>query len=532
MTVRGESFMPNLPGAERHVRRAAVGLAFALALALPLFAPAPAAAQRGSLGPDGIADLVEQTLESVVTINTTARVETGAGRTLPIPPMPPGAPFREWFEEFFGPRGEGQPQQPERRGEQQPAPGQPGQPGPQGPRRGNSVGSGFVIDASGLIVTNNHVIENADEIFVVLSDGQRLRATLIGRDAPIDLALLRVEVPAGRTLRVARFGDSDRVRLGEWVVAIGNPLNIGITVTAGILSARGREIGGRYDEYLQTDAPINRGNSGGPLFNMRGEVIGVNTAIASPTGGSIGIGFAIPSNRVQQIVAQLRDGGEVRRGWLGVQIQNVTDEIAQGLRMDRARGALVGRVTPDGPAAQAGIQTGDVITRFGDREVAESRDLPRIVADTPVGRQVPVIVFRRGGEQTVTVTVGRLDEAELQRNASVNPQNRNQPAPAPQARPVLGMALSGITAELRRQYRLQDDLRGVVVTRVEPGSPAAERGIQAGNVIVEVAQEAVSSPQDVQRRLEALQREGRRVALILVANAQGELRFVTLNTAQ
>jgi serine protease Do len=501
---------------------ASLSLLIALSLSL---AVGPVLAQRGSLGPDGIADLVEQTLESVVTINTAARVEPGA-RTLPIPPLPPGGPLPEWFNEFFGPRGENQP---DRRGEQQPGP--QGPQGPQGPRRGNSVGSGFVIDGSGLIVTNNHVIENADEIFVVFSDGQRQRATLVGRDAPIDLALLRIEVPQGRTLSVARFGDSDIVRLGEWVVAIGNPLNVGITVTAGILSARGRDIGGRYDEYLQTDAPINRGNSGGPLFNMRGEVIGVNTAIASTTGGSVGIGFAIPSNRVQQVVAQLRDGGQVQRGWLGVQIQSVNEEMAQGLRMDRARGALVGRITADSPAAQAGLQTGDVITRFAGREVNDSRDLPRIVADTPVGRQVPVTIIRRGIEQTVNVTVGRLNEAELQRQASTGPQNRNQPAPAPQARAVLGMALSGITAELRRQYRLQDDVRGVVVTRVEPGSPAAERGIQPGNVIVEMAQEPVSTPQDVQRRLEALAQEGRRVVLVLVANAQGELRFVTLNTA-
>lgn len=517
--------MPSHHSAGCPVRRSIASLSLLVALSLS-FAAGPVLAQRGSLGPDGIADLVEQTLESVVTINTTARVEAG-GRTLPIPPLPPGGPLPEWFNEFFGPRGENQP---DRRGEQQPGP--QGPQGPQGPRRGNSVGSGFVIDGSGLIVTNNHVIENADEIFVVFSDGQRQRATLVGRDAPIDLALLRIEVPQGRTLRVARFGDSDHVRLGEWVVAIGNPLNVGITVTAGILSARGRDIGGRYDEYLQTDAPINRGNSGGPLFNMRGEVIGVNTAIASPTGGSIGIGFAIPSNRVQQVVAQLREGGQVQRGWLGVQIQSVNEEMAQGLRMDRARGALVGRVTADSPAAQAGLQTGDVITRFAGREVNDSRDLPRIVADTPVGRQVPVTIIRRGTEQTVNVTVGRLNEAEQQRQASTGPQNRNQPAPAPQARPVLGMALSGITAELRRQYRLQDDVRGVVVTRVEPGSPAAERGIQAGNVIVEMAQEPVTTPQDVQRRLDALAQEGRRVVLVLVANAQGELRFVTLNTAQ
>jgi serine protease Do len=489
------------------------GAAAAL-LAVSIGLAAPAEAQRGMRGPDAIADVVEQTIETVVNISTTQTV--AANRSVPMPQLPPGTPFQEFFEEFFGRR----------------APGQPG--GPQGEqpqqRRASSLGSGFVIDASGVIVTNNHVIDNADEITAIFHDGTRLRATVIGRDQRTDLAVLRVEVPAGRTLRVARWGDSDRVRVGEWVIAIGNPLGFGGTVTAGILSARNRDIqSGPYDSFLQTDAPINRGNSGGPLFNMNGEVIGINTAIVSPTGGSIGIGFAIPANLATGIIAQLREFGETRRGWLGVRIQSVTEEIAESMNLGRARGALIAGVTPNGPAANAGIQTGDVVVRFNDRDIAEMRDLPRIVAETPVGREVPAIVLRNGQEREVRVTVGRLEENEPNRQASARPGQQQPQRPQPeQNRPVLGMALSGITAELRRQYRLGDEVRGVVVTRVEGGSPAAERGIAAGNVIVEVAQEAVSTPADVQRRLDTLREQGRRSALLLVANAQGELRFVAV----
>jgi serine protease Do len=492
-------------------RSAAVfGLATTLAFCV---APAPAGAQRG---PDVIADVVEQVMETVVNISTASNVPSG--RSVPMPQLPPGTPFQEFFEEFFGRRG-------------QPGPGQPSP--DQQQRRASSLGSGFVIDASGIIVTNNHVIENADEITAILHDGARLRATLVGRDPRTDLAVLRVEVPAGRTLKAARFGDSERVRVGEWVIAIGNPLGFGGTVTAGILSARNRDIqSGPYDSFLQTDAPINRGNSGGPLFNTAGEVIGINTAIVSPTGGSIGIGFAIPANLARGIVQQLAEFGETRRGELGVRIQSVSEDIAESLGLGRARGALVSGVTPNGPAASAGIQTGDVILRFDGRDIREMRDLPRIVAETAAGKTVPVMVFRAGREQELQATVGRLDESAA-RQASARPGGRDPapraPPPADANRPVLGMTLSGITAELRRQYRLTDDARGVVVTRVEGGSPAAERGIAPGALIVEVAQEAVAAPEDVTKRLDQLREQGRRVALLLIANAQGELRFVTLN---
>jgi serine protease Do len=490
----------------------------ALALALALVLSPAALAQRGpARGPENLPDLVEATIDTVVNISTASRVD--ASRSVPLPQLPPGSPFQEFFDEFFGRRGPGQP----------PGgpPGQPGQPPQQ--RRSSSLGSGFVIDPSGIIVTNNHVIDNADEITAIFHDGSRLRATLVGRDTQTDIAVLRVEVPQGRSLRAARWGNSDQIRVGEGVFAIGNPLGFGGTVTWGILSARNRDISaGRYDSFLQTDAPINRGNSGGPLFNMSGEVVGINTAIVSPSGGSIGIGFAIPANLAQNIVGQLREFGETRRGWLGVRVQSVTEEIAETMGMGRPRGALIAGVTADGPAARGGIQTGDVVIRFGARDIGEMRDLPRVVAETPVGQEVPVTVLRNGREQSLTVTVGRLDEADGRQAARTPPQAPAEP-PRPPAQPVLGMALSGITAELRRQYRLPDEQRGVVVTRVDPGSAAAERGIQAGNVIVEVAQEQVFQPADVERRLEALRGQGRRSALILVANAQGELRFVAVN---
>jgi serine protease Do len=351
---------------------------------------------------------------------------------------------------------------------------------------------------------------------------------VVGRDPRTDLAVLRVTPPA--PLKAARFGDSERMRVGQWVMAIGNPFGFGGSVTAGIVSARNRDINsGPYDNFIQTDAAINRGNSGGPLFNMDGEVIGINTAIISPSGGSIGIGFAIPSNLAQGVIAQLREFGETRRGWLGVRIQGVTDEIAQSLGLPRARGAMIAGVTADGPAARGGIQVGDVIVRFNGREVAESRDLPRIVADTAVNQDVPVTVFRRGAETEVRVTVGRLEENDTRQATRGQPNQPQQPQrPAPAAVVVSGMALSGVTAELRRQYRLGEDVRGVVVTRVEPGSPAAERRVAAGEVIVEVNQQAVTSPADVQRQVEALRGQGRRTALFLIANPQGEQRFVAI----
>ncbi len=478
-------------------------------------APLPAPAQPPRNAPMSFADLAERLSPAVVNISasTTTTAET-RGRTLPQ--LPQGTPFEDLFEEFFNRRGQG---------------GQGGQNEgnrPQAPqRRGNSLGSGFVVDPSGIVITNNHVIGEANDITVIFSDGTRLKAEVVGKDSKVDLAVLRVKTD--KPLPAVPFGDSETIRPGDWALAIGNPFGLGGSVTAGIISARGRNIeSGPYDNYIQTDASINRGNSGGPLFNMAGEVVGINTAILSPTGGSVGIGFAIPTSTAVPIIDQLRQFGETRRGWLGVRIQNVDESTAEALGLGTARGALVAGIDEKGPARPAGLEVGDVIVRFDGREVKDSRDLPRIVASTPVGKSVEVAIMRKGQELKRNVTLGRLEEGEAQRQASVNPPAGDRPEPPTASRRVLGLELSGVTEELRRRYSLKENLKGVVVTRVEPNSNAADKRIQAGEIIVEVGQEAVTTPADVSRRVDALKKEGRRSALLLVANAQGEVRFVAV----
>src|SRR5262245_50360358 len=369
----------NLFGLRTPVSRAGLAILTAAAVAWPALT-GPAAAR----GPEGIADAAEQVIDAVVNVSTKQSVDlrnSGA-----MPQLPPGSPFEEFFEEFFK----------NRRGQN----GQNGQNNQSPvPRRVNSLGSGFIVDAAGLVVTNNHVIADADEVNVILNDGTTLRAEVIGRDQRTDLALLKVKPT--KPLKAVKFGDSDNLRLGEWVIAIGNPFSLGGTVTAGIVSARNRDIqSGPYDNYIQTDAAINRGNSGGPLFNLNGEVIGVNTAIISPSGGSIGIGFAVPSKTALPVIDQLREFKEVRRGWLGVRIQQVSDEIAESLSVKPARGALVAGIDEKGPAKPAGIEPGDVIVKFDGKDVKEMRDLPKIVADTPVGKDVEVVVIRKGKEET------------------------------------------------------------------------------------------------------------------------------------
>jgi serine protease Do len=324
-----------------------------------------------------------------------------------------------------------------------------------------------------------------------------------------------------------RFGDSEVLRIGEWVIAIGNPFGLGGSVTAGIVSARNRDINsGPYDSYIQTDASINRGNSGGPLFNMNGEVIGINTAIYSPSGGSIGIGFAVPSKNAVAVIDQLRQFGEMRRGWLGVRIQQVTDDIAESLGLKPARGALVAGVDDKGPAKPAGIEPGDVIVKFDGKDIKEMKDLPRIVADTPVGKDVPVVVVRKGKEESKTVKLGRLEDAEKVQ-AAAKTDNKDEDKSV--VKKTLGLDLSNLTDDLRKRYKIKDSVKGVVITGVEGGSAAAEKRLSPGDVIVEVAQEAVSNADAVQKRIDALKKEGRKSALLLVANAEGELRFVALS---
>lgn len=488
-------------------RRRRIGRLGATALMVALLGPAmvphPALSRSA---PDSFADLSESLIGAVVNISTSQRVSGSRG--IPMPQMPPGSPFEEFFEEFFDQRQDEEGQNDR-------------------PRRVNSLGSGFVIDEAGIIVTNNHVISEADEIVANFSDGRKLPAELVGRDEKTDIAVLRVK-PAS-PLKAVKFGDSDSLRVGDWVLAIGNPFGLGGTVTAGIVSARNRDINsGPYDDYIQTDASINRGNSGGPLFNMDGEVVGINTAIISPSGGSIGIGFAVPANIAHSVIDQLIQYGETRRGWLGVRIQSVTDDIADSLGMDKAMGALVAGVSADGPAEEAGIETGDVIVEFDGKPIDEMRELPRVVADTAIGKEVDVTVLRKGEETHLKVVVGRLEEGELVASRDTGDGEEPADGPANASISALGLDLSDLSDELRERYQVDDSVAGAVITEVDPSSPAAERQIRAGEVIVEVAQEKVASAEDVREQLEALKGKGRKSALLLVASPSGELRFVVV----
>jgi serine protease Do len=483
------------------VRRPAIAALAAAALIVPLLG-APAHAR----GPDGISDVAEQVIDAVVNISTSQTIESRAG---PLPQLPPGSPFEEFFDEFFkNRRGQGDNKNGERT-----------------PRRVSSLGSGFIIDAAGIVVTNNHVISEADEVSVILNDGTKLKAEILGRDKKTDIALLKVKPE--KPLKAVKFGDSDKLRLGEWVVAIGNPFSLGGSVTAGIVSARNRDINsGPYDNYIQTDAAINRGNSGGPLFNLSGEVIGVNTAIISPSGGSIGIGFAVPSKTVVAVIDQLRQFGETRRGWLGVRIQQITDEIAESLGMKQAHGALIAGIDDKGPAKPAGIEPGDVIIKFDGQDIKEMRDLPRIVADTPVGKDVEVVVIRKGKEVMKTVRLGRLADDEAPKPVSAKPGE--VPKDKPVVKQALGLDLANLSDELRKKYKIKDSVKGVVIIDVDRSSGAAEKNLNAGDVIVAIAQEAVASTAEVQKRLDQLKKEGKKAALLTVANGEGEVRFVAL----
>jgi serine protease Do len=331
-----------------------------------------------------------------------------------------------------------------------------------------------------------------------------------------------------KPLIAVKFGDSDKLRLGEWVIAIGNPFSLGGSVTAGIVSARNRDISqGPYDNYIQTDASINRGNSGGPLFNLEGEVVGVNTLIISPTGGSIGLGFAVPSKTVAGVVDQLRQFGELRRGWLGVRIQQVTDEIAESLNIKPARGALVAGVDDKGPAKPAGIEPGDVVVKFDGKDVKDPKDLSRVVADTAVGKEVDVVIIRKGSEETRKVTLGRLEDSDKTQQASA--KTKDEPTEKPVTQKALGLDLATLSKDLRTKYKIKESVKGVIITGVDGTSDAAEKRLSAGDVIVEVAQEAVSNAADIKKRVDQLKKDGKKSILLLVANGEGELRFVALS---
>jgi serine protease Do len=475
------------------------------------------AAPASARGPDGIADIAEKVIDAVVNISTSQTVEAkgggGEGRGA-MPQLPPGSPFEEFFDDFFkNRRGGGGPGGNSKGGDLQ-------------PRKTNSLGSGFIVDTSGIVVTNNHVIADADEINVIMNDGTKIKAELVGVDKKTDLAVLKFK-PV-KPLVAVKFGDSDKLRLGEWVIAIGNPFSLGGTVTAGIVSARNRDINsGPYDSYIQTDAAINRGNSGGPLFNLDGEVIGVNTLIISPSGGSIGIGFAVPSKTVAGVVDSLRQFGELRRGWLGVRIQQVTDEIAESLNIKPARGALIAGVEDKGPAKPAGIEPGDVVVKFDGKDIKEPKDLSRVVADTAVGKEVDVVIIRKGAEETRKVTLGRLEDNDKAVQAAA--KTKEEPAEKPVTQKALGLDLATLSKDLRTRYKVKDSVKGVVITSVDGGSDAAEKRLSAGEVIVEVAQEAVSNAADIKKRVDQLKKDGKKSILLLVSNADGELRFVALS---
>ncbi|WP_226779742.1 DegQ family serine endoprotease [Oceaniglobus trochenteri] len=463
-----------------------VGLALVMAQSL-------AADARGA--PESFADLADKISPSVVNITTTTTVAARSGQA---PIVPEGSPFEDFFRDFndrMNPGGNGQ-----------------------RPRRSQALGSGFVISEDGYIVTNNHVIEGADEIQIEFFSGKELPATLVGTDPNTDIALLKVE--ADTALSHVPFGDSDVMRVGDWVMAMGNPLGQGFSVSAGIVSARNRALSGTYDDYIQTDAAINRGNSGGPLFNMAGEVIGVNTAILSPNGGSIGIGFAMSSNVVTKVVSQLKEYGETRRGWLGVRIQDVTEDIAESMDLKTAAGALVTDV-PEGPAKEAGMLAGDVIISFDGKDVADTRSLVRTVGNTQVGKAVRVKVYRDGKTETLLITLGRREEAEGAVPAVA-------PAPeAPSNADVLGMTVTVLTDEMREELNLSGATDGLVVTDVAEDSDAFEKNIRAGDVITEAGQRKISGPSDLEDRIAEAKDAGRKSILLLVRRA-GEPRFVAL----
>ena len=432
--------------------------------------------------PESFAPLVKEVSPAVVFVAT----ERQGSRETPRLPFPEGSPFEEFFERF----------------------GVPNMPEGQQPRPQRGVGSGFIIDDEGFIVTNNHVVEDADEIEITLDDGRTYPAELVGSDPQTDLAVLKIE-PRG-DLPVLDFGDSDAVEVGDWVMAVGNPFGLGGSVTAGIVSARSRNINaGPYDDFIQTDAAINRGNSGGPMFNLDGEVIGINTAIFSPSGGSIGIGFAIPSNLAQPIIAQLKDGGTVERGWLGVMVQQVTPELAEAVGLDSPRGALVANVVPRGPADAAGLEQGDVIVSFAGSAIQEMRDLPRIVAGTEIGEGVEVQVWRDGEEERFQVEIGRLEPEQ----AALAPEP--EAAPGASASESLGADLVALDAETRQRFDLPGDVDGVVIVEVRGDGPAAEAGLRPGDVIRRVDGERIETPAQVSDALSEAA-SGQRSALVLV----------------
>lgn len=482
--------MPDITPSIRNALRSSTLLALVLGFGLSL---SPATEVQAFGAPESFADLAQQISPSVVNITTSAMV---AGPANGMPMVPEGSPFEDFFDDFRGPGGPG------------------------GAQRSEALGSGFVISEDGFIVTNNHVIEGADEITIEFFSGKKLPAKVVGTDPKTDIALLKVE--AGEPLPFVTFGNSDLMRVGDWVMAMGNPLGQGFSVSAGIVSARGRTLSGSYDDFIQTDAAINRGNSGGPLFNMDGQVIGVNTSILSPNGGSIGIGFSMSSNVVTKVVDQLKQFGETRRGWLGVRIQDVTADVAEAMGLAEAAGALVTDV-PEGPAKDAGVVAGDVITRFDGQPVASASDLTRRVADAPIGQAVPVIVLRQGRTETLSVTLGRREEAEAATMPAASPAPEE-----PKKMDSLGLTLAPLDDELRDRLGLGPADQGLVVTAVDPASEAFTKGLREGDLITDVGQSPVARLSDMEDRIAEAKAAGRKSILIMMRR-NGNPQFIALS---
>ena len=456
--------------------------------------------------PDSFADLVQAVGPAVVSISTrigptrqnpgdTKRPLT-PGSHPPVPGFHGDPEFERFLRRFFGPRHS--------------------VPGPHSHQR-RTVGSGFIIDGVGLVVTNHHVVANADEIEVVLADGRTLPARVKGHDRKTDIALLQIE--SDEIFPTVSFGDSTKARVGDWVIAIGNPFGLGGTATTGIISARGRDINsGPYDDYIQIDAPINRGNSGGPLFDTSGLVIGVNTAIYSPSGGNVGIGFAVPAEQAQRIIRQLRAQGVVQRAWLGVHIQTVTPDLAGRFGLHRAHGALVSKVEPGSPAYKSGMVPGDIILEFDGKPVNRMRRLPRLVAQAVIGNRVEVGLWRDGRKITVYPEMQGNDDGTLV---------AGQPAQRSQGTASLGLLLSTLDPESRQHYGFDADVTGILIEQVRPDSPAAEKGLQRGDLIVQVERRPVDTPAGMTRLLNSARQKNQKAVLLLIER-QGQAHFVAL----
>src|SRR5215468_7550225 len=466
-------------------------------------APSRADAPEATPFSEVFAQLAARLVGVVVNVSTTQANAAPTPKGGPEAQLPaPGAPLDEFFRDFFGEKG---------------APGGPNPP----LSRVASLGSGFVIDPLGLIVTNNHVIANAEQITVTLSDDTTLQAEVIGRDAVSDLALLKVEPKA--PLPAAAWGDSAKARVGDWVLAIGNPFGLGGTVTSGIISATARDIhSGPYDDFLQTDASINRGNSGGPMFNLAGEVIGINTAIFSPSGGSIGIGFAIPSAFARPIIDQLKATGKVERGWIGARIQAVTDDIAEAVGLEKGRGAMIAGIDPASPAAQAKLQPGDVILAFDGKPIDRSRQLPRLVADTAPDTIVKLAMWRDGKEHEVELKVAALNP-----NRPVPPPSEPEKPKPPPSIDALGLKLVKLTPELRKQFSLADATKGIVISEVAQNSPAATQGLRPGDLVVALGHDPVAGLEELQQKIATAKKSGHKNVLVRVER-EGNSRFVAL----